>query len=320
MLDAPASLESDTHYTLDDGTWRRVVGYQRLGGASSSHIDYADDAGATIRFGDEVFGRLPDRGSRFRASHLVGNGRRANLPAGAIPGFDPAIGSLVSAIENPFAITDGVDPETAEEIRQLAPEAFRAVAYRAVRPEDYAEAAERLGWVQRAGCSFRWTGSWQSAFVTPDPRSSIELSPAERIELERQLDRFRQAGRETHALEPIYADLDLRITFCVAPDAYPAEVKSRVAAALSGSRSAFFSADNYTFGKALERPRLEAAIQAVEGVRAVENITFRRRGFFDWQILPSASYRPGRNEVIRVESDALHPDRGSIQLVAEGGA
>jgi hypothetical protein len=326
FLAAPASLAFDTHVTLDDGTWQRVVGYQRPGG-EFVHVDYADDAGATIRFGDGVFGRVPDRGSRFHVSYLVGNGRRANLPAGAITRFDQVedaddqlVKGLLSGIENPFAITDGVDPETAEEIRQLAPEAFRAVAYRAVRPEDYAEAAERLTWVQRAGCSFRWTGSWQTAFVTPDPRSSVELSPAERVELERQLDRFRQAGRETHALEPTYADLDLRITFCVAPDAYPAEVKTRVVAALSGSRTAFFSADNFTFGKTLERTRLEAAIQAVEGVRAVETITFRRRGFFDWQTLPSAAFRPGRNEVIRVENDSLHPDRGSIQLIAEGGA
>jgi len=98
------------------------------------------------------------------------------------------------------------------------------------------------------------------------------------------------------------------------------EVRSRVATALTGSRSAFFSPDNFTFGKALERTRLEASIQAVEGVRAVETVTFRRRGFFDWQTLPTAAFRPGRNEVIRVENDPLHPDRGSIQLIAEGGA
>ena len=34
---------------------------------------------------------------------------------------------------------------------RLAPDAFRALTFRAVRPEDYAEAAERLPWVQRAG-------------------------------------------------------------------------------------------------------------------------------------------------------------------------
>lgn len=325
FLDAPASQALSLHYILDDGFWRRIVGYQRLG-AEFVHTDYAAAAGSTIRFGDGVFGRVPAPGTRFRVTFLVGNGRSANVPSGAIryftqanPAADVTVKSLISAIDNPFAVDNGVDPETPDEVRQLAPEAFRALTFRAVRPEDYAEAAGRLSWVQRAGCSFRWTGSWQTAFVTPDPLSSVEITDAERTELDRQLDRFRQAGRETNTLDPRYADLDLRIRFCVAPDAYAAEVKGRVTAALTGSPRAFFSPNHFTFGSPLDRSRLEAAIQYVAGVRAVERIEFRRRGSFSWKELPMV-YRPGRNEVIRVENDALHPDRGSIQLTPEGGA
>ena len=321
LLDAPASPALAKHFTLDDGFWRRLVGYQRFGG-EVVHTDYASEDGVTIRFGDSVFGLTPARGSRFRANYLVGNGRRGNVPAGAVQWFDStdaAVAAVVTAIENPFAVDSGVDPETPQEIRQLAPEAFRALTFRAVRPEDYAEAAERLDWVQRAGCSFRWTGSWQTAFVTPDPRHSVEVTDDQRIDLERQLDRFRQAGRETHALDPRYADIDLQIRVCVAPASYPAEVKVRVLGALTDSSTSFFAADNFTFGTALDRSRLEAAIQTVVGVRAVEDITFRRREVLDWAVLP-ATYQPGRNEVIRVENDPLHPDRGSIQLTMEGGA
>jgi hypothetical protein len=326
LLDSPASTAVDPDFTLDDGTWRRVVGYRR-GGGEFVHVDYASGDGVTVRFGDGVFGAVPARGTRFEASYLAGNGRRANLPAGAVTRFDQptpladlAIRALVSAVDNPLAIDDGVDPETPAEIRQLAPDAFRAVTYRAVRPEDYAEAVERLPWVARAGCSFRWTGSWLTAFATPDPRGSVELTAAERLEVEQQLDRFRQAGRETHALAPRYADLDLIIRFCVAPDAYASEVKTRLAAVLTGSPDAFFSADHFTFGTPLERSRLEAAIQGVPGVRAVEDIQFRRRGFFDWTQLPVTAFLPGQNEVIRVENDRLHPDRGSVQLLPDGGA
>ena len=325
LLDAPASQAQDRDYFLDDGFWRRVAGYQRPG-HDHVHVDYASNAGTTIRFGDGVFGLVPARGTRFRVNYLVGNGRVANLPSGAIRYFsqpgaaaDAAVNALVQAVENPFAVGSGLDPETPEEIRQLAPEAFRALTFRAVRPEDYAEAAERLSWVQRAGCSFRWTGSWLTAFVTPDPRSSVEMTADERAELDQQLGQFRQAGRETDVLGPRYADLDLRIRFCVAPDAYAAEVKVRVAAALTGSPGAFFSSGNFTFGTPLERSRLEAAIQQVAGVRAVERVEFRRWGEFGWKELPM-SYRPARNEVIRVENDPLHPDRGSVQLRPDGGA
>jgi hypothetical protein len=330
LLDAPASQALDRDFLLDDGYWRRVVGYQRpghefaggVGGAGDQtefvHLDYAADSGTTIRFGDGEFGLIPARGTRFRVNYLVGNGRVANLPAGAIAsaGPGPQAAALVAAVENPFPVEGGVDPESPAEIRQLAPDAFRSLTFRAVRPEDYAEAAQRLSWVQRAGCGFRWTGSWLTAFVTPDPRSTVEdVTAAQRAELAAQLDRFRQAGRETATLDPRYADLDLRIGICVAPQAYAAEVRVRVAAALD----AFFAPDNFTFGTALDRSRLEATIQAAGGVRAVETITFRRRGLFDWQALPM-SYQPGRNEVIRVQNDPLHPDRGSYQLIPEGGA
>lgn len=321
-----SSLALDFHFILDDGYWRRVVGYQRLGG-EVVHVDYAANDGCTIRFGDGVFGRVPPRGTRFLATYLVGNGRRANLPAGAITHFDQPtsladafVKSIIASVDNPFVVDSGLDPEAPEEIRQLAPEAFRAVTYRAVRPEDYAEAAGRLPWVQRAGCSFRWTGSWQTAFVTPDPRASVEITTDERTQLEAQLNRFRQAGRETHALDPRYVDLDFKIGFCVAPDAYPAEVKVRVLAALSGAPGAFFSADNFTFGTPLERSRLEAAIQRVPGVRAVETISHRRRGYFDWTPFTAMAFQPALDEVIRVENDPLHPDRGSVQLYPEGGA
>lgn len=314
VLDAPASGALDRDYLLDDGFWRRTVGYQRVD-HEFVHLDHAADAGATIRFGDGSFGRIPARGTRFRANYLVGNGRAANLPAGAIRFFGAAAAGLVAAVENPFPVDSGVDPETPAEIRQLAPEAFRALTFRAVRPEDYAEAAQRLDWVQRAGCAFRWTGSWQTAFVTPDPRSRVHLGPAERTELAEQLDRFRQAGRETSTLDPRYADLDLRIHFCVAPDAYAAEVKVRVAAVLDG----FFAPDEFSFGSPLDRSRLEAAVQGAGGVRAVRSVTFRRRGTSGWQELPM-SYRPGRNEVVRVDNDPRHPDRGTYELKPEGGA
>jgi hypothetical protein len=49
---------------------------------------------------------------------------------------------VLDAVANPLAVTSGADPELAESIKQLA-WAFRAITFRAVRPEDYAEIAER---------------------------------------------------------------------------------------------------------------------------------------------------------------------------------
>ena len=259
------------------------------GGESSATSAPGDDraprlrvrSGVTIRFGDGEFGLIPGRHPLSR--RLPGRQRPPRQPAGRCGAMVRCHAGAApsTAIENPFAIDGGIDPETPDEIRQLAPEAFRALTYRAVRPEDYAEAAERLRWVQRAGCSFRWTGSWLTAFVTPDPLGPVEVTADHAPELEGQLDRFRQAGREARARPPLRRPRpahpllrgDLRVR-----RGGDRAVRRRCADRRPRSSPPTTSPS----ARPLRRSPLEAAIQDVAGVRAVEEITFRRRGFFDW--------------------------------------
>ncbi|CAN5744080.1 putative baseplate assembly protein [soil metagenome] len=316
FVGAPSAAPDEAVFVLDDGMWRRIVHFDRPEGRID-HYDYASGAGKTIRFGDGALGSTPARGTTFTLAYRLGGGSVGNVAAETIRQLATPI-PFVTAITNPMPVVDGRDPETAQTFKQLAPEAFRAVAYRAVKPEDYAEALERLAWVQRAGATFRWTGSWITAFATPDPRQTTKLSAARRADANRQLDAFRQAGREAFVSAPRYADLDLKITVCVEASAYSAHVQVAVMRALVG-RNGFFSPDRFTFGTSLRKTNLEAAIQAVSGVRAVEIIEYRRRGWFDWKELTS-SYSPGMDTVIRVENDAMHPERGTIELEMEGGA
>ncbi len=322
LLGVNSSGSEDNHFTLDDGTWQRLVGYQRIG-EEFEHRDYAFNNGTTLRFGDGEFGKVPDKGTVFQVSYRLGGGRRTNVSSDSLihPGGSL---SFIQSVTNPLPASNGLDAETPAELRQLAPEAFRAITYRAVRPEDYAEAAERLYWVQKAGASFRYTGSWLTAFVTPDPKRKVVLERGERIDLINQLNRFRQAGREVVVTDPEYANMDLEIHICVDNESYPGEVKQRVMKALLGkkgirTKEGYFSPDRFTFGTFLERSTLEAAIQAVPGVKAVERIRFRRRGWFSWREFRELSYNPGKNVIIRIENDALHPERGTLKLYTHGG-
>jgi hypothetical protein len=334
LLGETSSQADDQHVTLDDGLWRRIVAY-RLPLGELVHQDYVqagqtDSDGVTLRFGDGVFGAAPSPsaspGTVFEVSYRVGNGATTNLGPDTLIVFDQAaLGGLVTAVTNPLPTTGGVDPEALDDVRRNAPDAFRAVTYRAVRPEDYAEAAERLDWVQRAGADFRWTGSWLSAMVTPDPRGTDTLAADRRAALAAQLDRFRQAGRETFVLDPVYADIDLKITICVEPSRYAADVAEEVTKTLLGAggppgRGGFFDPDNFTFGTPLRRSRLEATIQSVEGVRAVETTLIRRRGWFDWRDFSELTFKVGSGEVLRLDNDPQHPDRGTLRIFPEGGA
>ncbi len=74
-----------------------------------------------------------------------------------------------------------------------------------------------------------------------------------------------------------------------------------------------------SFGDTLERARLEAAIHAAGGVRAVEKVRFRRRGWFDWRDLGTRYTPEGSAEIIRVDGDPARPERGTVTLLMEGG-
>lgn len=321
LLAAPSSLPWDGHFTLEDGVWGEAAEFHRPG-ARLAHTDYLGDAGTTVRFGDGELGRIPAEGTVFQVRYRLGNGPVGNVPADTLSLVDPATAPMVAAVTNPLPAVGGTAPETEASIRRAAPRAFRLETYRAVREEDYAEAAERLDWVQRAGAAFRWTGSWLTAFVTPDPEGASTLSPEQARALAEHVDAFRQVGRPVHVLEPVYADLDLEITLCVASSAYRGDVLGRVRAALVAATDpgAFFHPDRFTFGTPLRRAALEAAIQAVPGVKAVEGMRLRRRGWFDWRPFDELVYPVAPRELVRVADDPLHPDRGSIRLVARGGA
>ncbi|MFW6174517.1 MAG: hypothetical protein ACOC5K_01935, partial [Chloroflexota bacterium] len=318
-----SSQPLDFHYVLEDGTWARVAGYQRTGG-EVVHCDYASGEGKTIRFGDGEFGRMPQSGDIFQATYRVGNGAATNLPAGAVSHIESGL-PFVDSVSNPLPTAGGVEPQDPDEVRQLAPDAFRVETYRAVTSADYAAAVERLDWTQRAGAKFRWTGSWLTAFVTPDPKGAQVLSSARAREAREQLDRFRQAGRPVAVKGPRYVDLDLRITVCARPDAFRDEVAGMIIERLFGTgglrpQPGFFSPDNFTFGDPLERSALEAAIQSAGGVLAVRSIAIRRQGWFDWRPMTELTYEVADDEVIRLENDPDHPDRGTLRLDMEGGA
>jgi hypothetical protein len=322
-----AAQGDDSNFTLDDGTWRKVITFDRPSGRYE-HVDRASAAGMTIRFGDDEFGRTPADGTLFQVRYRTDVGTRANLPPESVNVIDdpfnpggpspwPTLSGIATSITNPFAIVSGRDPQDLAAIKQFAPEAFKALPLRAVRDEDYREIAERLDWVQRAGATARWTGSWLTEFVTVDPRGTVELNADHRAELELEMDCVRQAGRPVVVRNPVYRPIDLRIRICVKPDAYEGQVLERVTFALAGRRRPgkpipFFDPDDFTFGSPLYRAALEAAIQAVPGVLGVEDIRIRVRGLFDWQDFAGFVFRPGDDRIIRLDNDPARPEAGSL--------
>ena len=316
MLDAE---RQEAAFTLDRANFVPIV--QNSDGTTS--YDYDGDAGDTIRFGNGDFGSTPEAGAVFQVNYRVGAGAEGNLAADSITSFAPTAAN-VQSVTNPFAASGGADQESNETVRRLSPQAFRAVQFRAVRPEDYVAAAETLDWVQRAGTVFRWTGSWLTVFTTADPKGSEQITISEELELIRLLNRRRLAGYESFAPAPDYISIDLEVYICAKPDAFRGDVKEAVLLALSAVKNpegtiGFFHPDNFTFGKPLERSALEAAIQASYGVAGVHSIKYRRRGIILNYIELPDQVVPGTSEILRLDNDPSLPERGSLRVYVEGG-
>ena len=130
-------------------------------------VESETDGTASIRFGDDVYGRRPEPRTSFTAEYRVGNGRPGNIGADTLTHIVSGE-SAITAVRNPLPAQGGVDSESIEDVRQRAPSAFRT-QQRAVTEEDYAEVTERKTQVvQRAAGTFRWTGSWHTVFITVD--------------------------------------------------------------------------------------------------------------------------------------------------------
>jgi hypothetical protein len=312
LLDAG---EFDLAFTLDAARYASIA----RNSDNSVQYDYDGDAGDTIRFGDGTFGIDPDAGARFTAVYRFGAGAAGNVAADAISRLDAA--TLATgrylAVSNPLPAAGGKDAQTLQSVQRLAPSAFRAQQFRAVIAADYKQAAETLPWVQRAGTVFRWTGSWLTVFTTPDPLGSEQVTVAERTQLIALLNRYRMAGYESYVPDPQYVSLDLAIDVCATADAFAADVKEAIIAALAPP--GFFAPNDFSFGQPLERSRLEAAIQAVPGVAGVLCIRVRVRGRAAGLAEMGDIVGVGTNQIVRCDNDPSRPENGALAVTVGGG-
>jgi predicted phage baseplate assembly protein len=306
----------DPCFTLEPGMWRTVKRHQQRFGCFAFR-DYAADSGWTLRFGSGDFGRGPADGAVVRVRYRTDPGPLANIPSDSLaltppPGqlATPGLATLVTAVTNPLPFSNALPEESAASIRTAAPEAFRALPRRAVRPEDYGAILGRLAFVQRAHAVTHWTGSWSTDFVAVDPLRSVALTAAQRHWVDRELNSIRLASRDVRRLEAEYLDIDIDISLCVAPDAYAGEVFQAVSTALAAP--GFFAPDNFTFGTPLVRSSLVAAAQAVAGVRYVDQVRIRVHGMGDWRDFSEAQLMPAAHQIVRLQND---PDRAAMGIL-----
>jgi hypothetical protein len=318
--------------------------------ADTHFVAEVDDGGvAELRFGDDQYGRRPTDVEWITAIYRIGNGSAGNLGAGALAHLvapsaadlddpDPSIGletfAEVDRIYQPLPAEFGTDPETIDEVRELAPEAMLAETYRAVTEADYEQAALKQRGVAAAKASFRWTGSWYTVFVAIHPLDEadldrlsgggVELKAPVADRLRRAISRYKLAGYDLVVRAAAYVPLEIEIQLCIARGHFRGDVLEAVSHRLSSRRwpdatKGFFFPPNFTFGQPVYVSQIYAAIAEVEGVDSALITVFKRywevaRGELDEGVLAVGPF-----EIPSLLNDRNAPERGVLRLTAVGG-
>ncbi|MFN4089336.1 MAG: putative baseplate assembly protein [Alphaproteobacteria bacterium] len=302
-----------------------------------------DDAGrASIRFGDDAYGARPLGAAAATARYRIGNGRAGNLGHGAlvhvatpapadlvdpaVPAAGPVAFPGILRVRQPLAAGGGVEPETIEEVRQLAPRAFQAEQFRAVTEADYEKAALAFRGIAAAKATFRWTGSWHTVFVAAHPAhrddlvtlpgGGADLTDDLRERLTAHLVGYKLAGYDLRVRAAHYVPLEVEVEICVARGHFRGAVLEAVARALRS----FFAPAAFAFGQPVYLSRLYAAVEAVAGVDSAHVTVFKRfwespNGEIGKGLIPMAAF-----EIPRLDADPNFRENGVLRLIALGGS
>jgi hypothetical protein len=288
-------------------------------------VEVESDGTATLRFGDDTNGKRPEPGTAFVASYRIGNGAAGNVGADSITHFatDPTTQAYILACRNPLPATGGTEPETCDQIRRRAPQAF-LTQERAVTPADYQNATEMNPLVDRAAASLRWTGSWYTVFVAVEPKGAGNLNKSLKQSLQKSVGAYRLAGQDLEFDSPQYVSLEISLTICVDPDYFQLKVQEALFQVLSSGtlpngQKGLFYPDNFTFGQTVYLSPIYAAARSVPGVGSVTATVFQPQGFPTNIYLDAGEIPLGPLQIARLDNDPNYPDHGQLTLAMQGG-
>src|ERR1035437_10105935 len=285
-------------------------------------VEVDTDGTATLRFGDTVNGKTPDTGTSFVAHYRIGNGTAGNVGADSLV-YLAAADARIQTCRNPLPATGGTDPETNDQIRRRAPEAF-LTQERAVTMADYEAVAAKNPQVDRSVASLRWTGSWYTVFIAVEPQGGGLLTPTLQGTLKAAEERYRLAGQDLGLDSPQYVSLEIELQICVDPNYFMSYVEQSLLQVLSNrilpnGQKGLFYADNFSFGQTVYLSPVYAAVRSVAGVVAVTATTFQPQGVNSTQYLAAGEIKVGPLQVARLDNDPNYPDHGQLTLLLEGG-
>jgi hypothetical protein len=252
--------------------WKEKASLYQQGASAQVFATLNQPGGNTdILFGDGVEGAtLPTGQNNIQASYRIGSGLSGNVGAGSITTLiDRPLG--VSGVNNPSDATGGQDPQSVDDIRANAPLSVLTLG-RAVSITDYQNFSQSFAGIAKAYAIWIPSGPGRGVFVTVAAAGGSALLSGNPT-LGNLVSALHDYG---NPLIPITAVSFLETFFSFSadikydPEYDAATVKASVLAQLRQSYS--FSAR--TFGQGVSVDEIEAFIQGVPGVIALNVTTF----------------------------------------------
>jgi hypothetical protein len=277
--------------------WQRVPSLA-LSGPDDPHYTL-DEASGRITFGDGIHGSMPRAGARIHAgSYRHGGGVGGNVPAGSIEQVARVPEGTRRArlrVTNPFAANGGRDAETLEEALARVPEALHHNG-RAVAADDYRALAEQapgacIGRVEvlarhKAPEHVDGVPGVITLVVVPavDDTHPNEPVPdgATLAALCEWLAPRRTIGTELCLIPPEYVRVCVSVAIeledCYGIQTVARWVELAVRQLLAPLPPYGPAGAGWPFGRAVRGREIAAAIERVEGVRAVHDVAVKRAG------------------------------------------
>jgi Baseplate J-like protein len=224
---------------------------------------------AKVKSGDGIEGAtFPTGQGNIQASYRVGIGAAGNVGAGAITTLvSRPLG--VSGVNNPLPATGGQDPQSIDDIRSNAPLSVLTLG-RAVSITDYQSFAATFAGIAKAYAIWIPYGAYRGVFITLAGAGGAALMPGNPT-LANLVTALQSYGNPSAA---IYPQTFLETTFSLSADLCydPAYDATAVQAAVLQLLQQTYGFASRTFGQGVSDDEIEALIQGVPGIIAV-NLT-----------------------------------------------
>lgn len=263
----PSGAATSLSVSVNGAAWQLVPTLYQQKPQAQVYTSVTQSNGSTqVIFGDNVEGStVPTGQNNIVATYRTGLGLGGNVKTGAISTLvDRPVG--VSGVINPMPATGGQNPATVADIQTAAPMSVQTLG-RAVSITDYQNFAATFAGIAQASAVWLPAGFFRGVFLTVAAAGGAELPPGDPT-LANLVASIAAYGNPA---VPFYVATFLETIFGFEADLAidPRYSTDVVQAAVMAQLNSTYSFANRTFGQGVSADELDAVIQSVPGVLAV---------------------------------------------------